>query len=125
MNDKGFGFIEILLALVILCALGFAAFKNYAGKTGEAAKAAPAEAQKAKELEGKIFIASVVNAEKTYYALNGGYVYTGWTKSNAELQINAGENRYFKEFLVEKSGNFFIVKARGSGDLEGVVLSSE
>ncbi len=125
MNNKGFGVIEILIVIVVLGVIGIAAFKNYGGNTVQSAKTGERQIQKSKELEGKMFINSLVNAEKTYYALNGRYVYTGWANSNAALGINTSGNSYFKEFAVEKNGDGFIVKVKGSKELEGVILTSE
>lgn len=91
-----------------------------------AAKTESIHARKAKELEGKTFIGSVITAERTYEAVNGGFLYTGWTSANKELGINTAANQYFKEFSVEKkAGGGFIVKVRGSGELEGIILTSE
>ncbi|MDR1941629.1 MAG: prepilin-type N-terminal cleavage/methylation domain-containing protein [Endomicrobium sp.] len=124
-NNNGFGIVEILIVIVILSLGGIFAFKSYTGKTIETAKTGIEQSKQAKELEGRLFISALVNAEKMYYALNGQYVYTSWTASNAQLGINSFANVYFKEFAVEKSADGeFKVKVRGSGDLEGVELSS-
>lgn len=153
MKNKGFGLIQMLITIVILGFVGMAAYKSYFVSGGknveEAAKmydaAAPdgntaqsavqnagnsrpesVHTQKAKELEGKVFINSVVTAERAYEAVNGKFLYTGWTSSNQELGVNTAGNMYFKEFSVEKKpGSGFLVKVRGSGELAGVVLTSE
>ncbi|MCL2144777.1 MAG: hypothetical protein FWH43_04715 [Endomicrobia bacterium] len=146
MDNKGFGLIQMLISLIILGTLGITAYKSYFASGQKNLKEAenvygnavpePVPAQilktesvhtrKAKELEGRVFINSVVTAEKTYEAVNGKYLYTGWTSSNRELGVSASGNQYFKEFSVEKkAGGGFIVKVRGSGELEGVILTSE
>jgi len=125
-NNKGFGIIQILITLVVLAFVGAFAFKSYVGNTQTAVKTGVEESRKVKELEGKLFLASVVRAEKTHHALNSSYVYTGWTASNAQLGISTAGNKYFKEFAVEKTpSGGFIVKVKGSGEMEGVELTAD
>lgn len=125
-NNKGFGFIEILIVIAVLGIAGIFAFKMYMGNTQIAAREGAIQPQKAKELEGRVFMGSVVNAEKLYNAANGKYFYTGWSSASAELGISASGNQYFKEFAVEKTKTGgFMVKVRGSGELEGIELISD
>ncbi|MCL1971451.1 MAG: hypothetical protein FWG57_00455 [Endomicrobia bacterium] len=142
MNNKGFGLVQLIITIVILAVVGIAAYKSYftAGQqnlkeaekmydnTGQAAVGGKPESvhtRKAKELEGRVFINSVITALKVYEAVNGRFLYTDWTSESKELGVNTAGNQYFKEFSVEKSGSGFLVKVRGSGELEGVVLTSE
>ncbi|MDR1194982.1 MAG: hypothetical protein LBL00_00725 [Endomicrobium sp.] len=146
MKNNGFGIVQLLITIVILGMIGMAAYKSYflsgqksieesgkiydsveqpaAQKTGN--KAESVHTRKAKELEGRVFINSVVTAERTYEAVNGHFVYTGWTSESKELGINARGNEYFKEFSIDKKQDGgFLVKVKGSGELEGVILTSE
>jgi Tfp pilus assembly protein PilE len=151
LNNKGFGFAQILIVLVILGTAGILAFKNYYAAGQKTLKESeklyeeqqpaqnfiaasgntvmPSESvhvRKAKELEGKVFLSSIMTAERTYEAVNGSFFYTGWTKSSPELGITSMGNQYFKEFTVEKkSRGGFTVKVRGSGELEGIILTSD
>ncbi|MCL2334961.1 MAG: hypothetical protein FWC57_02735, partial [Endomicrobia bacterium] len=38
-----------------------------------------ANIERAKELEGNVFMAAIINAEKMHYVESGNYAYTGWT----------------------------------------------
>lgn len=149
MKNKGFGLIQLLISIVVLITAGMFAYKRYFSAGEKTLKEVPAvytenmpqdssrqsvtpaktesvHARKAKELEGRTFISSVITAERAYEAVNGRFFYTGWVSESKDLGINTRGNQYFKDFLVEKKdGGGFVVKVRGSGELEGVILTSE
>lgn len=126
MNNKGFTIAQLLIALLIMGTVLLFAMKSYSGKSETAVHTGIEQSQKAKELEGKLFMASIINAEKTHFALNNNYAYTDWTANSPELGLSSSGNTYFKKFAVQKTpSGGFIVKVRGSGELEGVELVSE
>ena len=148
-DNRGFGAVQMLLSLVIICVLGIVLFKSYFAVSnkssaeaeklyesaapqasmqaaGNAPQSADSNIQRAKELEGKVFMANIINAEKTYQAANGSYSYSGWTQSMGEIGVDSSGNQYFKDFAVEKTADGgFIVKVKGSGALQDVELVSE
>jgi len=148
-ESRGFGALQILLSLVIVCILGIVLFKGYFAVSSKsvseaeklyddgspqtsvqaadnAAQSVDSSIERAKELEGKVFMAGIINAEKTYRAVNGSYAYSGWTQSLGEIGIDSSGNQYFKDFAVEKTADGgFIVKVKGSGALKDVELVSE
>jgi Tfp pilus assembly protein PilE len=148
MKNKGFGLIQLLITVFILGIIGTLAYKSYFGAgqknleesakayentvpeqpaaVNNGAKPESVHTRKAKEVEGRVFINTVVTAERAHEAVNGGFLYTGWTSANRGLGVSTAGNQYFKEFCVEKkAGGGFIVKVKGSGELEGVILASE
>lgn len=148
MKNQGLGLIEFIIIATFIALAGIFSYKAYFAPGEKAVsetekiyenteqnaalsaaapsvKAESVHARKAKELEGKIFIDSVISAQRAYEAVNGRFFYTGWTRESRELGINTKGNRYFKEFSVERKAGGFIVKVKGSGELEGIILSSE
>ncbi|MBN1822753.1 MAG: prepilin-type N-terminal cleavage/methylation domain-containing protein [Endomicrobiales bacterium] len=105
---KGFTLVELMVVIVIvgiLAAVSVPIYRNYT--------------QGAMAAEGRALASAVANAEKIFMAQNSSYRPVGTvTAMDAQLKVDATQNRYFRDYTVTVAGAAFTVITTGAGASE-------
>ncbi|MDR1195038.1 MAG: prepilin-type N-terminal cleavage/methylation domain-containing protein [Endomicrobium sp.] len=86
-NKKGFTLVELIVVIVIVGILTIVSLPIYRGYT-----------LKSKITEGRALAASIITAQRVYYAENNTwYDISSWVDEDQILTVDARQNNYFKK----------------------------